>query len=172
MKIARYSIQDCVSYGVVEDDVVKEIAGTPFEKIELTGQEHALAHVKLLAPVTPCKMLALALNYKSHLGDSKPPERPEPFYKTPTCVVGPDEPRLTRGRRRNEIPAHVSRRESNRPQAADLEMGEVLTDATTKPQHLVQRRADVRGRLVVAEIVVNPPCEVQQRLQPRPSRRE
>jgi 2-keto-4-pentenoate hydratase/2-oxohepta-3-ene-1,7-dioic acid hydratase in catechol pathway len=92
MKIARYSIQDSISYGVIEEDVVKEIAGPPFEKIELTGQDHALSQVKLLAPVMPSKMLALALNYRSHLGDSKPPDRPEPFYKTPTCVVGPDEP--------------------------------------------------------------------------------
>ena len=33
-------------------------------------------------------MVAIGLNYKSHLGDREPPKVPEPFFKTPSCVVG------------------------------------------------------------------------------------
>jgi 2-keto-4-pentenoate hydratase/2-oxohepta-3-ene-1,7-dioic acid hydratase in catechol pathway len=33
-------------------------------------------------------MVAIGLNYKSHLGDRTPPAVPEPFFKTPSCVVG------------------------------------------------------------------------------------
>ncbi len=89
MKFARYQAQGKVSYGVVEGDVVKEMSGTPFEKYQLTGKSHKLSEVKLLAPCTPVKMLAMALNYKSHLGDQKPPDQPEPFFKVPTSIIGP-----------------------------------------------------------------------------------
>jgi len=89
VKFARYQAQGKVSYGVVEGDVVKEMSGTPFEKYQLTGKSHKLSEVKLLAPCTPVKMLAMALNYKSHLGDRKPPDQPEPFFKVPTSIIGP-----------------------------------------------------------------------------------
>lgn len=91
MKIARYLVGDEISYGVVEDDVVKQTSGTPFERIQLTGKEQPLSKVKLLAPCAPSKCLALALNYTSHLSDRTPPERPEPFYKVPSCIIGPDD---------------------------------------------------------------------------------
>jgi len=91
MKIARYLVHGKTGYGVVDGDTIKQIAGSPFERFELTGQEHHLCQVKLLAPVAPSKILAIAANYTSHLGDMEPPKRPEPFYKVPTCVVGPDE---------------------------------------------------------------------------------
>jgi 2-keto-4-pentenoate hydratase/2-oxohepta-3-ene-1,7-dioic acid hydratase in catechol pathway len=34
----------------------------------------------------------MALNYKSHLGGHEAPKRPEPFFKVPSCIIGPGEP--------------------------------------------------------------------------------
>ena len=92
MKFARYEIAGDVSYGVVEGDSVARITGTPFGKYEATEETHPLSDVKLLAPCDPGKVIAIGLNYASHLGDMKPPEVPEPFLKTPSAVIGPGGP--------------------------------------------------------------------------------
>ncbi len=89
MKIVRYRINGRVLYGVVDADVVKELEGSPFRGITYTGMSYPLSSVTLLAPVLPSKILALALNYASHIRRSPPPTKPEPFFKTPSCVIGP-----------------------------------------------------------------------------------
>jgi len=91
MKFVRYQINGRVLYGVVDANVVKELEGTPFRGITYTGASYPLSGVTLLAPVLPSKILALALNYASHIRRSPPPTKPEPFFKTPSCVIGPGE---------------------------------------------------------------------------------
>ena len=91
MKFARYVAHGEVAYGVVEGDMVRQITATPFVPYEVTDHAHALDHVRLLAPVEPGKIIAIALNYGSHLADSTAPEQPEPFWKNPSSVIGPDE---------------------------------------------------------------------------------
>jgi 2-keto-4-pentenoate hydratase/2-oxohepta-3-ene-1,7-dioic acid hydratase in catechol pathway len=44
-----------------------------------------------LAPVRPSKILAVALNYRSHLGQGSPPSNPELFFKPPSALIGPEE---------------------------------------------------------------------------------
>ncbi len=41
----------------------------------------------LLVPCQPSKVLAVGLNYKSHLGDRPTPRVPEIFFKVPSCLV-------------------------------------------------------------------------------------
>ena len=48
-----------------------------------------LSSVKLLHPVQPPKILAVGLNYKSHIGTRTPPPAPEIFYKPITCLQHP-----------------------------------------------------------------------------------
>ena len=86
MKFVRFEAGGSAAYGVVDGDTVKEISGPGYEDYTETGQSHALDRVKLLAPVLPKKMLAMALNYGSHLHDAPAPERPEPFFKTHTSI--------------------------------------------------------------------------------------
>jgi 2-keto-4-pentenoate hydratase/2-oxohepta-3-ene-1,7-dioic acid hydratase in catechol pathway len=52
---------------------------------------HPLGDVELLAPATPRKFLAIALNYADHIGESgmEAPEVPTFFTKQVTCVTGP-----------------------------------------------------------------------------------
>jgi len=51
-----------------------------------------LADAQLLAPATPRKYLAIALNYRDHIAEMgmEAPEVPVFFNKQVTCVVGPD----------------------------------------------------------------------------------
>ena len=91
MKIARYLAHGQISYGAVEGDSVKELSASPFENYTITDHTHKLSEVKLLAPCIPTKILAIGLNYSSHLHDRPGPTEPMVFYKTPTSVIGPDE---------------------------------------------------------------------------------
>jgi 2-keto-4-pentenoate hydratase/2-oxohepta-3-ene-1,7-dioic acid hydratase in catechol pathway len=58
------------------------------------GDEIASAGHRLLAPVTPSKMVCIGLNYKDHAAEQhKPlPAAPLMFIKPSTAVVGPGEP--------------------------------------------------------------------------------
>jgi 2-keto-4-pentenoate hydratase/2-oxohepta-3-ene-1,7-dioic acid hydratase in catechol pathway len=50
-----------------------------------------LADVKLLAPCTPSKVVAVGLNYKSHVGDRPTKPYPGLFWKPPSCITAPGE---------------------------------------------------------------------------------
>ena len=89
MKFARYEAHGEIAYGAVEDDAVWQLTSTPFEEHEVTDHAHPLSEVRLLAPHMPGKILAVGLNYASHLGDREPPKVPEPFLKTPSAVINP-----------------------------------------------------------------------------------
>ena len=91
MKYARYLAHGQISYGVVEEDSVKELSASPFENFQVTDHSHKLSEVKLLAPCVPPKILAIGLNYSSHLHDRPGPTEPMVFYKTPISVIGPDD---------------------------------------------------------------------------------
>jgi 2-keto-4-pentenoate hydratase/2-oxohepta-3-ene-1,7-dioic acid hydratase in catechol pathway len=90
MKIARYLAHGQVHYGAVEGNSVRALSASPFEDFEVTDHTHTLDEVKLLAPCTPSKILAIGLNYSSHLHDRPGPSEPMVFYKTPTSVIGPE----------------------------------------------------------------------------------
>ena len=90
-QFARYEAHGEVAYGVVEGDVVKQLTGSPFERHQVTDHTHPVSEVRLLAPVVPGKVVAIGLNYRSHLGDREPPKVPEPFLKTTSSVIGTGE---------------------------------------------------------------------------------
>ena len=91
MKFARYEAHGEAADGVVEGDAVLQMTASPFEDYQVTDHSHGLSEVRLLAPCSPGKIVAIGLNYKSHLGDREPPEVPEPFLKTPSAVISPGE---------------------------------------------------------------------------------
>lgn len=76
-------------YGILDGEMVQELRGDLFASPKPTGTKHKLADIKLLYPCTPPKVLAVGLNYKSHLGNRTPPSRPEIFYKPVTCLQHP-----------------------------------------------------------------------------------
>ena len=87
MKFARYRAHGQVSYGVLDGGTLREITTTPFEEYIVTDHTHSLSEVKLLTPTSPSKILAVGLNYASHLQDRSPLEQPLIFLKTPSSLV-------------------------------------------------------------------------------------
>jgi 2-keto-4-pentenoate hydratase/2-oxohepta-3-ene-1,7-dioic acid hydratase in catechol pathway len=90
MLYARFKYNGKTSYGIVEGDSVTPIAGNLFGKHKKAGRKIKLSKVQLLAPCKPGKLIAIGLNYKSHIGDRPAPSKPEMFLKTPTSIQDPD----------------------------------------------------------------------------------
>ncbi len=80
------------SFGLLEGDSITPIQGDLFGAHSPLGGKLKLGAVKLLAPVNPPKILAVGLNYRSHIGSRKTPERPEIFYKPISALVDPEGP--------------------------------------------------------------------------------
>ncbi len=91
-KYVRYALGASTSYGILDGETIREIAGGLFGDHKETGAKHALSSVKLLYPCEAPKIFAVGLNYRSHLGERKAPEHPEIFYKPVSCLQHPDEP--------------------------------------------------------------------------------
>jgi 2-keto-4-pentenoate hydratase/2-oxohepta-3-ene-1,7-dioic acid hydratase in catechol pathway len=89
-RFVRFECQGRRAYGLVDGDTVRELSGAPFESIAETGKTYPLASVKLLVPVEPTKMLAMAGNYKSHLENTPAPKNPELFIKAPSALLEPE----------------------------------------------------------------------------------
>lgn len=86
----RYQYQDQLAYGLLREDLVYELKGDLFAGPEETGQFHPLADVSLLPPCEPSKILAVGLNYASHVGDRPRPQRPELFLVPVSALLEPE----------------------------------------------------------------------------------
>lgn len=94
MRICRIALEDELHYGVIEADAVALLSSHPFGPFEPDGRVLPLADVRLVAPVLPSKIIAVAKNYADHareMGGEVPPA-PMIFLKPSTSVVGPGEP--------------------------------------------------------------------------------
>jgi 2-keto-4-pentenoate hydratase/2-oxohepta-3-ene-1,7-dioic acid hydratase in catechol pathway len=87
-RYVRYEHQGKTAYGILDGDTIKEIRGGLFGSRTESGVKVKASAVKLLWPCEPPKVLAVGLNYKSHLGDRPAPKNPELFYK-PTSALLP-----------------------------------------------------------------------------------
>lgn len=92
MRIARVRVGNRTSTAIIRGRSVHLVRGTPFGRLESTGDSYPLSKVKLLPPVRPGKVVAIGLNYRSHLEDGPvaraQPQHPEPFLKASTSVIG------------------------------------------------------------------------------------
>lgn len=93
MRIARFSHQDTIRYGIVDDDELVVLAGDPmFAGYDTTGERVPLSDVALLAPVIPrSKIVAVGRNYREHAAEfgNEAPAEPLLFFKPNTSVIGP-----------------------------------------------------------------------------------
>jgi 2-keto-4-pentenoate hydratase/2-oxohepta-3-ene-1,7-dioic acid hydratase in catechol pathway len=89
---ARFESASAIGYGLLSSGRINELQGGLFDSIQLTGRSFDLSAVRLLAPCYPPKILAVGLNYKSHLGGRKAPDYPEIFYKPISSIQDPGGP--------------------------------------------------------------------------------
>lgn len=93
MRIARFSHQDAIKYGIVDDTDLVVLAGDPmFAGFDTTGERVPLADAALLAPAIPrSKVVAVGRNYADHAKEfgNEVPSEPLLFLKPNTAVIGP-----------------------------------------------------------------------------------
>jgi len=90
-KYVRYTHEGQESYGILEGDTVRELVGDIFSAPTLSGKTLKLSEVHLLAPCKPTKVIAVGLNYRSHIGNRPVPEYPGLFAKYPSSIIGQEE---------------------------------------------------------------------------------
>jgi 2-keto-4-pentenoate hydratase/2-oxohepta-3-ene-1,7-dioic acid hydratase in catechol pathway len=94
MKIVRYRYEGRDHYGRLEGESITPLDGTIEVLKPIVGATPiALSAVRLLAPTTPSKIVAIGLNYADHAaeGNRELPQEPMLFIKPSTAVIGPDD---------------------------------------------------------------------------------
>ena len=92
MLLIRYEADGAIRHGVLEGDQISEIEGDFFGELRRTGRKDDLSGVAVRHPTTPSKIINLAGNYLSHMGDRPPFDKPQPFVATPSSALDPDAP--------------------------------------------------------------------------------
>jgi 2-keto-4-pentenoate hydratase/2-oxohepta-3-ene-1,7-dioic acid hydratase in catechol pathway len=95
MKLARFQVNEQIFYGEVQGEQLQVLTGDPLHKYQVTDKFFALAEVKLLAPVTPGKIICVGFNYSDHIQEiRKNPritEEPIIFLAAPSALLHPGE---------------------------------------------------------------------------------
>jgi len=155
MKYARFSMDDTVYQGLIEGDNVRVITGNFFKSIIASKITYALREVKLLAPVTPSKIVGVGLNYKSvALAKGVPfPDAPILFLKPPSSIIGPGEAIVIQDNVKQaafevELVVVIGRTAKNVPaeQALDYVFGYTLTNDVTARDHMIKGQPWARGK--------------------------
>jgi 2-keto-4-pentenoate hydratase/2-oxohepta-3-ene-1,7-dioic acid hydratase in catechol pathway len=92
VRIIRFEREGRPAWGVLgENGDVRSATGTPFVDLEPGDVVGSQNDVRLLAPVTPSKIVCVGRNYREHAAEfSNPvPEEPLLFLKPPSAIVGP-----------------------------------------------------------------------------------
>jgi 2-keto-4-pentenoate hydratase/2-oxohepta-3-ene-1,7-dioic acid hydratase in catechol pathway len=87
VKFVRFTHQGQGRYGLLEGDQVKLVDGDIFATYHVTNTTFALADVPLSIPCQPSKVLAVGLNYQSHLQGRPAPENPIFFLKANSALI-------------------------------------------------------------------------------------
>ncbi len=91
MRIARFTHDHEVHFGVVDGDTVRVLEGDPLhDGISETGAVVAMSDVDLIAPVAPSKIVCVGMNFAEHAAEMHHdgPATPLIFLKPPTAIVG------------------------------------------------------------------------------------
>ena len=90
-KYVRYAYEGRDSYGILDGEIIRELDGDLFASPRPTGRNVRLTEVRLLIPCEPSKVIAVGLNYRSHIGNSPVSEYPGLFAKYPTSLIAHEE---------------------------------------------------------------------------------
>jgi 2-keto-4-pentenoate hydratase/2-oxohepta-3-ene-1,7-dioic acid hydratase in catechol pathway len=116
------------------------LEGSPFEGVRDAAGTAPLGEVRLLAPVTPSKIVAIGLNYRDHAAERGKaiPAEPLLFLKPPSSVIGPGDT--------IEIPPWAGRVDH------EAEMGIVIGRAARDVADPEAARAHVLGAVCVNDV--------------------
>lgn len=93
MRIARFSHEGAIRFGIVDGSEIVVLAGDPmFAGFDTTDERIPIADIALLAPVIPrSKVVCIGRNYRDHAAEmgNDVPTSPMLFFKPNTAVVGP-----------------------------------------------------------------------------------
>jgi len=93
VRVARFSHNDTIRFGVVDDDALVVLKNDPlFAGFDTTGERIPLTEAALLAPVIPrSKIVCVGKNYHDHAAEmgGEAPAEPLLFLKPNTSVIGP-----------------------------------------------------------------------------------
>lgn len=78
MRWGRFEADHQVRYGIVRDDEVELVLGTPFQGYELTTDRRPFDSLRLLPPVEPRTFYAAGLNYLEHVKEQAERRGEEP----------------------------------------------------------------------------------------------
>src|SRR5262249_25817770 len=100
MRWCRYQSGRTVAYGVIDDNTVTEVTGSPFDTHTRTANTVQLSRVKLLVPVIPPTFYAAGVNYREHVTEMahrrgvKPefPPNADVGYRANNALIAADEP--------------------------------------------------------------------------------
>jgi 2-keto-4-pentenoate hydratase/2-oxohepta-3-ene-1,7-dioic acid hydratase in catechol pathway len=68
-----------ISWGRLDGELVTPLSNAPYLNGRPLGGRRSLKGLKLLPPADPPKVLAVGLNYRSHIGNRAVPKEPEIF---------------------------------------------------------------------------------------------
>ncbi len=89
MYLIRYEVDGRERHGVLEDGEIAELDGDFYGSLDRTGRTVALSDVAIKCPSAPSKIINLAGNYLSHMGERPPFNKPQPFIATPSSALDP-----------------------------------------------------------------------------------
>ena len=93
-RIARYMHEGEVRFGILEEDGLHRLEGSPYVGLERSGFVDAQQASRLLCPLEAPRLFGIGLNYVEHIleSGSRTPEIPLVFMKPSTSAIGPGEP--------------------------------------------------------------------------------
>lgn len=100
MKWCKFQTDDTIAYGLIEDDTVIGVSGSPFETCTKTSTTYPLGDVKLCVPVIPPTFYAAGINYREHViemakkrgAEPKFPENADVGYRANNALIAAEEP--------------------------------------------------------------------------------
>ena len=93
MQIVRAQHNGEAKFGKISDGIIHFYLGDPILGASLGSETAALSEVKLLAPVTPSKIVCIGMNYSAHAAEiaQDVPDEPLVFFKPVSAIIGPED---------------------------------------------------------------------------------
>jgi 2-keto-4-pentenoate hydratase/2-oxohepta-3-ene-1,7-dioic acid hydratase in catechol pathway len=93
MKYIRFKTNDVMHQGILKGDIIRLVKGDFFDTLVEMDSQLNVKDVKIVAPVSPTKIIAIGLNYIDHAKELNLPLPEEPliFLKPPSSIIGPYE---------------------------------------------------------------------------------